>query len=128
MPRSARSAALLDMHRRPSSRKRVSEVQRLRPYWIALAISLCADSLRRCSRSQVSSATTSGRLRSLRTRLRSCGGLPFISRSIANSASMRSTASIAIGALLMRARSKSLRRACAQHDASVIGPGRREAS
>ena len=52
---------------------------------------------------QVSGATTSGRLRSLPPR--SCGGA-LISRSIANSTSMRSTASIAIGALLMRARSK----------------------
>ena len=51
----------------------------------------------------------SGRLRSLRTRLRSCGDAPLISRSIANSASMRSTASIAIGALLIRARSKAAR-------------------
>jgi hypothetical protein len=65
------------MHRRPSSRKRVSAVQRLRLYWIALAISLRAESLRRCSRSQISSATTSGRLRSLRTRLRSCAGAPL---------------------------------------------------
>src|SRR6266478_1908057 len=46
MPRRARSAALFDMHRRPSSRKRVSAVQRLRLYWIALAISFCAESLR----------------------------------------------------------------------------------
>ena len=38
---------------------------------------------------------------------------------------MRLTASIAIGALLMRARSKNLRRACAQHAASMIGPGLR---
>ena len=30
MARSSRSAALLDMHRRPSSRKRVSALQRLR--------------------------------------------------------------------------------------------------
>ena len=34
----------------------------------------------------------------------------------------------AIGALLIRAKSKNLRRACAQHEASTIGPGRREAS
>src|ERR1700738_4786754 len=61
MPRSARSAALLVMHRRPSSRKRVSAVQRLRLYWIALATSFCAESLRRCSRSQVSTAPPSGR-------------------------------------------------------------------
>jgi hypothetical protein len=59
-----------------------------------LAISLRADSLRRCSRSQVSSGKTSGRLRSLRMRLRSCGALPLTSRSIAKRASMRSTTSI----------------------------------
>src|SRR5262249_14997012 len=35
-----------------------------------------------------------------------------MSRSIANSASMRATASIAIGALLRRATSKNFRRAC----------------
>jgi hypothetical protein len=52
----------------------------------------------------------------------------LISRSIANSASMRATASIAIGALLMRARSKNLRLPCAQQAASMIGPGLRLAS
>jgi hypothetical protein len=54
--------------------------------------------------------------------------MPLISRSMANSASMRSTASMAIGALFSRARSKNLRRACAQHAASTIGPGFRLAS
>ena len=76
---------------------------------MALATSFFADSLARCLRSHVPSSVTSGRLRSLRTRCRSGGGLPLMSRSIANSASMRSTASIAIGALLSRARSKNLR-------------------
>src|ERR1700730_2948125 len=61
-------------------------------------------------------------------RFYSAGAAPLILRSIANRTSMRSTASIAIGALLMRARSKNLRRPCAQQDASTIGPGRREAS
>jgi hypothetical protein len=46
---------------------------------------------------------------SARTRCRSGGGLPLMSRSIANSASMRATASIAIGALLSRATSKNFR-------------------
>ena len=63
---------------------------------------------------------TSGRLRSWR--IRSCGGMPLISRSMANSTSMRSTASTAIGALLIRARSKNLRLPCAQQAASTIGP------
>ena len=81
---------------------------------MALATSFFADSLARCLRSHVSNSVTSERLRSLRTRCRSGGGLPLMARSIANSASMRSTASIAIGALLSRARSKNLRRACAR--------------
>jgi hypothetical protein len=38
------------------------------------------------------------------------------------------TASIAIGALLSRAKSKNLPRACAQHIASTISPGLRPAS
>jgi hypothetical protein len=51
--------------------------------------------------------------------------LPLIARSIANSASIRRTASAAIGALLTAASSNSLRRACAQQAASRIGPGLR---
>ena len=50
---------------------------------------------------------------------------PLISRSILNSSSIRRTASAAIGALLTAAISNSLRRACAQHAASRIGPGSR---
>jgi hypothetical protein len=38
---------------------------------------------------------------------------------------MRWTASVAMGALLMRARSKNLRLACAQQAASMMGPGLR---
>jgi hypothetical protein len=67
--------------------------------------------------------------------------LPLISRSIANSASMRRTTSMAIGdsgisvfpTALRRAfsstsaKTKNLRRACAQHAASRIGPGLRSA-
>jgi hypothetical protein len=93
-----------------------------------LAVSLLLESLARCWRSQVSSSMTSGRLRSLRTARRCSGGKPLISRSTANRASMRSIASIAIGAFCSRARSKNLRRACAQHAASMIGPPLREAS
>jgi len=51
----------------------------------------------------------------------------LISRSMANRASIRSTASMAIGALASRARSKNWRRACAQQAASMIGPGLRPA-
>ena len=91
---------------------------------MALAISLLAGELGALLAQPGSPVEmTSGRLRSSRTATRSCGVRPLISRSMANSASMRSTASIAIGALLMRARSKNLRRACAQHAASMIGPG-----
>jgi hypothetical protein len=86
------------------------------------------DSLAYCWRSQVPSASTRGRLRSCLTFLRSTGDSPLISRSMANSASMRATASIAIGALLSRARSKNLRRAWAQHAASTIGLGLRAVS
>ena len=48
-------------------------------------------------------------LRSSRMRTRSCGVIPLTSRSMVNRASMRSTASFAMAALLMRARSKNLR-------------------
>ena len=53
---------------------------------------------------------------------RSSRGRPLISRSMANSASMRLTASRAIGPFLNSASSKNLRRACAQHAASVAAP------
>src|SRR5258708_4014480 len=108
MPRSARSAALLVMHRRPSSRKRVSAVQRLRLYSMALPVSLLLDTLARCSPNQ---ARMSGQLRSVRTATRCGGARPLISRSMVNSASMRATASLAIGAWLILAKSKNLRQA-----------------
>ena len=50
---------------------------------------------------------------------------PLISRSMANSASMRLTASMAIGAFCSSASANSLRRPCAQDAASMIGPGLR---
>jgi len=128
MPRSAHSAALFEMHRRPSARKRVSAGQSLRLLSIALAVSLFLESLPRCVRSQVSSSAISGRLRSFRTARRCCGVMPLISRSVADRASMRSTAAIAIGAFCSRAKSKNLRRACAQHAASTMGPPLRDAS
>jgi hypothetical protein len=62
------------------------------------------------------------------------GALPLLRRQAVdllldgNSASIRCTASIAIGALASRARSKNLRRACAQQAASKIGPGLRPGS
>src|SRR4051794_13821157 len=76
----------------------------------------------------VCNSIMSGRLRSWRTRARSGGVRPLISRSMANRTSMRSTAAAAIGALLRRARSKNLRRPCAQQAASMMGPGLRLAS
>ena len=48
-------------------------------------VSLFLESRARCSRNQVSSSMISGRLRSWRTRRRSCGMRPLISRSMANS-------------------------------------------
>jgi hypothetical protein len=65
---------------------------------MALPVSLFLDTLVRCSRNQISNAATSGRLRSVRTATRCGGARPLISRSMANSASIRATASVAIGA------------------------------
>ena len=48
--RSPRSAALLDMHTRPSSRNSVKAGQRLSMYWIAFTRSCPRDSLAACSR------------------------------------------------------------------------------
>jgi len=48
--RSPRSAALLDMHTRPSSRNSVRAGQRLSMYWIAFTRSCPRDSLAACSR------------------------------------------------------------------------------
>ena len=140
-PRSPRSAALVEMHTRPSSRNRVKACQRLSMYWTALTRSCPRDSLAACSRMEVTRSSTSVRLSARRTARRSSGLWPLISRSIANSASMRRITSMAIGesgislfppALRrtfssMSARTKNLRRACAQHAASRIGPGLRSA-
>ena len=49
-PRNQRSAALLDMQTRPSSRNSVKAGQRLSMYWIALARSCPRDSLAACLR------------------------------------------------------------------------------
>jgi hypothetical protein len=56
-------------------------------------------------------AMMSGRLCSVRMPTRCCATKLLISRSMANNASMCTTASLAIGALLIRPRSKNLRRA-----------------
>jgi hypothetical protein len=85
---------------------------------------------------QSSSAATSGRLLSWRVARRSEADGPLISRSLSKSASIRLTASNAIGeigaAVLLRralaaisANSKNFRRAWLQHSASTIGPGAR---
>jgi hypothetical protein len=65
---------------------------------MALPVSLFFDALACCRRSQVSRALMSGRLRSLRCATRCAGAKPLISRSMTNRASMRLTASLAIGA------------------------------
>jgi hypothetical protein len=69
------------------------------------------ESIARCARNQISNSAVNGRLRSWRAARRSSGEAPLISRSMANSASMRLTVSMAIGAFLSRARSKNFRRA-----------------
>jgi hypothetical protein len=55
-------------------------------------------------------------------------GRPLMARSAAKIASMRRTASAASGARATSASLNSLRRPCAQHAASVIGPGLRSAA
>lgn len=92
---------------------------------MALAVFDFADSLAYWSRSQASRSRISGRDRWLRTARRCSAEAPLISRSIANSASIRLTASMAIGPCCSSASSKKPRRPCAQQPASVIGPGRR---
>ena len=77
------------------------------------------------TRSHASSSRTSGSARSFRTARRSAAGLPLTSRSIANSPSIRRTASAAIGAFETAAISNSFLLACAQQAASRIGPGAR---
>jgi len=106
--------AFLDMHIEPSSRKRVSAAQRVRLYTMAWPILRWPEALARCSRSQASNATTSGRLRSLRAQ-----SLPRRQtvRLLDREQGIDARTSTAIGALSSRARSTNLRRACAQHAA-----------
>ena len=77
---------------------------------MALARGPLGESFRRSARSQASKLSMSGFDRSWRTARRSAGGLPLISRSMANNLSIRVTASMAIGILRKRANSKNLRR------------------
>jgi hypothetical protein len=101
---------------------------------MALATALCRESLARSERVHSSSAATSGALLERRAASRSSAVTPLISRSISKMASMRLTASSAIGEIgaaflprlalaAMSASSKNLRLAWLQHSASTIGPG-----
>src|SRR6516225_1717804 len=93
----ARSTAFVSMSRRPSSRKRVSPVQWVSEYRIALARSELPEirASRRTSHSCISSS--SGRLRCCRTDRRCASDVPRISDSILYSAAIRCRASPAIG-------------------------------
>ena len=64
---------------------------------MALATALCRESLARSERVHSSSAATSGALLERRAASRSSEVAPLISRSMSNRASMRLTASSAIG-------------------------------
>jgi hypothetical protein len=88
---------------------------------MALPVSLLPESLARCSRSQVSNATTRGRLRSARARRRSDGFGPLIvDLALDGEQGIDALDRLdAIGALLSRARSKNLRRACVQQSQFV---------
>jgi hypothetical protein len=96
-PRRARSAALLLRQILPSPMKRANRSQRLSMYSIGSATEAERDRRERCSRSHASSAVRSGALRSLRIRSRSSAARPLMPRSISNRASIRLTASSAIG-------------------------------
>lgn len=126
MPRSARSAALVDRHIRPSSRMRVSAGERLGLQSIALASSLFGDSRCRCSRSQASSVTASGLDRSARTARLIDGGavdLTLDREQVVDAPGFNGD-----GSFLSSAISESLHRACDQRAASTIGPGLRAGS
>jgi hypothetical protein len=104
--------------------------------------SLVRESLARFWVIQSLRLSTRGLLRAWRTVLRSSALLPLMSRSMANRASMRWTASRAMGemnfaslpAALRRAlaaisaNSKNFLLACAQQAASIMGPGVRPGS
>jgi len=79
-----------------------------------------AESLSCCSRSQVSSSATSGRLRSWHPRRRSCGVTPLIDGEQGIDALDRFDSDWR--PLQPR---QNLRRACAQQTASTLGPCRR---
>ena len=105
---------------------------------MALATGAAPARRARSVRIQSFRAATTGAERRLRTASRSAADQPFTSRSMANSSSMRRTASIASGAITatffcalcraapsMSASSKNFLRAWAQHAASMIGAGLR---
>ena len=96
----------------------------------------CFESSARSARSHRSSSSSSWADRALRASRRAAGSWPFKSRSISNRASIRFTASKAMGEIsfaslplrmlpAISASSKNLRRACDQHSAGRTGPGLR---
>ncbi len=135
-PRSARSAALFVRQIRPSSRKPAKRSQRLacsRSAWRPVAE---RESRARSSRSQAPDRRRAARFAPGGRAGAPRRSAPLMARSMSNSASMRFTASSAIGeiagALLprralaaMSASSKNCRRACAQHSAERDGAARR---
>jgi hypothetical protein len=100
---------------------------------MALATSLWRESLARSRFIHSIRSSTSGAISFRRMATRSAGDDPLIMRSAANTASNFCTAAKAIGDMMAdvlprafeatSASSKNLRLACAQHGASVIGPG-----
>src|SRR5204863_64868 len=92
-----RSALLLSISIRPSSRYRVSALQRTSEYLMAPASSDFADTICSVADSHWCNASSSGPARCCRTQARCAGALPRISRSTAYSAPMRRSASVAIG-------------------------------
>ena len=106
---------------------------------MALATLACFDRRARSSRSQLSSSATSGADWRCLISSRASGLCPLTMRSISNNASMRVTASTAMGEISLAdlplrmlvctsASSKNLRRACDQHNADATGPGFRVVS
>jgi len=105
---------------------------------MAFATSLWRESLPRSRFIQLMRSSTNGAMSLRRAATRACGDEPLIERSNMKMASNFPTASKAIGEIVigfwlrafeaMSASSNSLRLACAQHPASVIGPGFRSGS
>lgn len=106
---------------------------------MALATLACFDTRARSPRSQRSRSATRGTDWCCRISNRASGVCPLTMRSISNSASMRFTASTAMGEISLAdllllmlfctsASSKNLRLVCDQHNADATGPGFRAAS